>query len=158
MAGLTFEQAGECLGVSEVDVSDYRRVDISSCDGKLSQQWELSRGGKLLSRANCCVAARDKPAGPPPPSPPPPPPALKPVVSALATMNDAANGTLSHLRVFLSFWSDPEATPGSLATTTARVYVRHARASAPSEATLYIIDDAKVNPSAEWVRWNGWNG
>jgi hypothetical protein len=71
----------------------------------------------------------------------------------------AAAGALGAVRVFLSFWQDPEAAPGQLANRLVTVYVHHANGPTPlaqdamaadENATLYIIDDAHVHPAAQW--------
>ena len=166
--GGRFEQRGKCLDVFLPDVPAYRRMDLYACNGGTNQQFELASASagpgtalqQLVSKSHACVAVRVTPAGPPPP-PPPPPLLPKPYVAAFATVNstdvarrrmDDVPAFFGSLCIFLSFWNDPEATAGLLASRLVTVSVRHAATSAtPTTATIHVIDDAHVNPSAEWI-------
>ena len=151
----SYQQLGGCLDVYEPDPAGYRRLDIYRCHGSANQRFSL-KGGLLSSGLPSCVAARRTSAGPPPP---PPPSANKPYIAAMATYKRGSNGggdgggdgPMGGLRVFLSFWADPEASAGSLADREVHVVIKHMAGSAPSSATLHAIDDATVNPSAEWA-------
>ena len=154
-------------------------ADATAADGMSSR---ARPSHQLVSKSGACVAVRSQPAGPlPPPRPPTPPQPPMSYVSALATINgsamamdrdamDAKDGSatgdrlrapiwsLATLRVFLSFWADPEATAGAFTDRLVTLFVlhdeRHASPSVdgnlPTKATLYVIDDQTVNPRAKW--------
>ena len=62
----------------------------------------------------------------------------------------AAPASLGSLRVFLSFWSEPEG--AAVEDRAVRLYVRHAAGAAvPATVTLHMIDDGFVNPTALWA-------
>jgi len=83
----------------------------------------------------------------------------KPYISAFATCNASTGGkddALGSLRIFVSFWAEPEAERDPLlADRTVRVVVSHPALEAgdapPSAALIHIIDDEHVNPSSAWV-------
>eukprot|EP00964_Phaeocystis_antarctica_P113180 scaffold77253_cov60-Phaeocystis_antarctica.AAC.5 len=85
----------------------------------------------------------------------------KRVVSAFATAN-ASSVSSASVRVFLSYWGNPDAPRAneSLGTRRVRVTLHHARGAAPVAAALAVVGPGTTDPRAAWdsrakVAWPG---